>query len=545
MAIRKSWMQHQLIRSSNVVARFFVALHARKEVNVELKKEAGFFGNIVIVPYVDHYDLVVLKTVAICEYAVRVASAKNIMKCDDDTFVRVDAVIKEVNKVPEARSLYIGNINFHHKPLRSGKWAVTYETIHLSYKMSDTFCIITTDYFFTVTGSEYDEHGEKEYFKRDDPNANSPSTEELVKTFNIDRYPVRMQCDGATNLTEELKGKGISKKHKQSLCLVWFVHNILWVRDVNNNISVGLIKLSKDLEAFNNYPWGYASFKMTVKYLLTPLASNTVNLYGFPWAFMAWAFEAIPYLRQQVNYQEEVSCPRILRWLSAKTDKNAKFIVLFNPLKDVIVHPLLVSTNRELKMPFFLTLRSVQTLSDPKVIDRIKIELFGATTITRKIILESGLVVVNGLSGDRDAGGASDAAFGTNDTPLTVFKTNHYEYDHTGYTDFASPSECSACKCQVCKAKYDVVINAINVLTTSVKELISKRGLIPSKRILYPSTPLKIKAKRRRKVISNELSRIPKRKITNPLFMCCTEQCTMSKGEQHKLKKVNIYVYSN
>lgn len=26
MAIRKSWMQHQLIRSSNVVARFFVAL---------------------------------------------------------------------------------------------------------------------------------------------------------------------------------------------------------------------------------------------------------------------------------------------------------------------------------------------------------------------------------------------------------------------------------------------------------------------------------------------------------------------------------------
>ncbi|PHT41806.1 hypothetical protein CQW23_20660 [Capsicum baccatum] len=48
----------------------------------------------------------------------------------------------------------------------------------------------------------------------------------------------------------------------------------------------------------------------------------------------AWAFEAIPYLRQQVNYQEEVSCPRILRWLSAKTDKNAKFLDLFNPLKE-------------------------------------------------------------------------------------------------------------------------------------------------------------------------------------------------------------------
>ena len=88
------------------------------------------------------------------------------------------------------------------------------------------------------------------------------------------------------NLIEALKGKGLSKKHKQSLCLVWFVHNILWARDVNNNISLDLINLSEDLEAFNSYPWGYESFKMTVKYLLTPLTPKTVNLYGFPWAFM-------------------------------------------------------------------------------------------------------------------------------------------------------------------------------------------------------------------------------------------------------------------
>lgn len=110
MAVRKSWMQHKLVKSSNVVARFFVALvsiltflvslcsfkcvgwqtyvnfiyvlkyvfgfickqHARKEVNVELKKEAEFFGDIVIVPYLDNYDLVVLKTVAICEYGVSI-----------------------------------------------------------------------------------------------------------------------------------------------------------------------------------------------------------------------------------------------------------------------------------------------------------------------------------------------------------------------------------------------------------------------------------------------------------------------------------------
>ncbi|PHU17564.1 hypothetical protein BC332_13259 [Capsicum chinense] len=285
--------------------------------------------------------------------------------------------------------------------------------------MSGMFCIIAIDYssaaivwLYATTDvlPEYDEHhGEEEYFKRDNADANSPSIEELVKAFSIDRYPVRMHCDGAADLTgyfvvkssmgksfdtfrkilreqkldayfrdscfgkyldlpeennarfqmkmiykllkrrfmyenkdrwmsfknknliEALKGKGLSKKHKQSLCLVWFVHNILWERNVNNNISLGLIKPFKDLEAFNNYPLGYESFKMTAKYLLTPLAPKTINLYRFPWAFMAWAFEAIPYLRQQVNYQEGVSCLRILRWLSAKTDKNAKFLDLFNP----------------------------------------------------------------------------------------------------------------------------------------------------------------------------------------------------------------------
>ncbi|PHU29282.1 hypothetical protein BC332_01375 [Capsicum chinense] len=279
------------------------------------------------------------------------------------------------------------------------------------------------------SGAEYDEHGEEERFKRDDADANSLSTEKLVKAFSIDCYPVRMQCDGAAdlmgdfvvkssmgksfeafrkilreqklnayfrdscfgkyldlseennarfkikmvykllkrrfmyenkdkidevwinycgmpvcfgwkefaivtglkcyppsqvipiitqkkapytpkkgkgkscdrddlvsivgpsfknkNLIEALKGKRLSKKHKHSLCFVWFVHNILWVRDVNNNISLGLIKLSEDLEAFNSYSWRYESFKMTIKYLLTPLAPKTVNLYGFPWAFMA------------------------------------------------------------------------------------------------------------------------------------------------------------------------------------------------------------------------------------------------------------------
>ncbi|KAF2282545.1 hypothetical protein GH714_043753 [Hevea brasiliensis] len=108
MAVRKTWMQHKLMRYSKVVARFFVALNGRKEINAQLKKEADYFGDIIIVPYMDNYDLVVLKTVAIVNMGV-------------------EAMIQEAKKVPSDRSLYIGNINYYHRVFRSGKWAVTYE----------------------------------------------------------------------------------------------------------------------------------------------------------------------------------------------------------------------------------------------------------------------------------------------------------------------------------------------------------------------------------------------------------------------------------
>ncbi|KAF3612440.1 hypothetical protein FXO37_36782, partial [Capsicum annuum] len=65
--------------------------------------------------------------------------------------------------------------------------------------------------------AEDKEHVEEEFFKRDDPNANIPSTEELVKTFNIDSYPLRMQCDGATDLTGDFMVKSSMKKSFDAL----------------------------------------------------------------------------------------------------------------------------------------------------------------------------------------------------------------------------------------------------------------------------------------------------------------------------------------
>jgi len=90
----------------------------------------------------------------------------------------------------------------------------------------------------------------------------------------------------AKDLIEDLQSKKVLKKHKERLCLVWFVHAILWAKDINNVIDLSLFVLAQDLDAFNNYPWGNDSYFLTVEYLVSKLSPKTNNLYGFPWAFM-------------------------------------------------------------------------------------------------------------------------------------------------------------------------------------------------------------------------------------------------------------------
>ncbi|KAF3632978.1 hypothetical protein FXO38_25835 [Capsicum annuum] len=201
--------------------------------------------------------------------------------------------------------------------------------------------------------AEDNEHKENSYFQRDGLNTNSPFNDELVKTFNIDSYPVRMQCDGATDLTDDL-----------------------------------LVKLSMK-KSFDTFRTKYSENKILM------LISGIIDLLE---------------------------------------DNNARFQIKI--IYDLLKHRFMYENKDK-------------------------------------------MVVVGG----------SGAAVSANDAPLTVFKTNHYRYDHTAYTYFAAPSECSAYKCQECKATHDVMINTINALTTSIKGLTSKKGVIPSKRLSYPSTP--------------------------------------------------------
>ncbi|PHU22406.1 hypothetical protein BC332_07513 [Capsicum chinense] len=172
------------------------------------------------------------------------------------------------------------------------------------------------------SGVEDNEHGEEECFKREDPNTNIPSIEELVKTFSIDRYPVRIQCDGATDLTGDLVVKSVMGKSFNAF------KKILREQKLDSYFRESCFGKYLDLPEENN-----ARFQMKMVYDLFKRRFMYENKDKMD---EAWEFEAISYLRQQVNYQKEVFCPRILRWLSAKTDKNAKFLYLFNPPKEAV-----------------------------------------------------------------------------------------------------------------------------------------------------------------------------------------------------------------
>ncbi|KAF3662063.1 hypothetical protein FXO38_11373, partial [Capsicum annuum] len=141
---------------------------------------------------------------------------------------------------------------------------------------------------------------------------------------------------------------------------------------------------------------------------------------------------------------------------------------------------------------------------------------------------------------DDDSG--SGVAVEVNDALITVFEIkSHYDYDHTSCTDFSpyfsTSRECSACKYQDYKAKHNGVINAINALTASVKKMASKRGVILSKRISYPYTPLEIKAaKRRRKDTSKALSSIKKAK-SQRLYLCLAPLFSMQRPQERSISQ--------
>ncbi|XP_038720127.1 hydroxyproline O-galactosyltransferase GALT3 isoform X2 [Tripterygium wilfordii] len=128
MALRRSWMQYEAVRRGDVAVRFFIGLHKHIQVNYELWREAQVYGDIQLMPFVDYYGLIALKTVAVCILGTKLLPAKYIMKTDDDAFVRIDEVLSSLKGKPTNGLLY-GLISSESSPHREkdSKWYISAE----------------------------------------------------------------------------------------------------------------------------------------------------------------------------------------------------------------------------------------------------------------------------------------------------------------------------------------------------------------------------------------------------------------------------------
>lgn len=128
LALRKSWMQYEAVRSGDVAVRFFIGLDKNSQVNFQLWKEAQAYGDIQLMPFVDYYSLLTLKTIAICIFGTKILPAKYIMKTDDDAFVRIDEILLHLKEKSSDALLY-GLVSFESNPHREkdNKWYISDE----------------------------------------------------------------------------------------------------------------------------------------------------------------------------------------------------------------------------------------------------------------------------------------------------------------------------------------------------------------------------------------------------------------------------------
>ncbi|KAM3199771.1 hypothetical protein P3L10_032131 [Capsicum annuum] len=282
------------------------------------------------------------------------------------------------------------------------------------------------------------------------------------------------------DLIADLKNKDIPKHYIEKLCLVWFFHSVLLARDVKKVIEHDLLALADNFGRFNDYPWGYDNYYLTIKYLLKERKPKTTTLYGFPWVFIAWVCEAIPPLQKHfTDYSDKVSHPRILRWLAA-VESDKKIINeadIFNPPDDIVVHPWIVPTIDELWMTFFLALGLVDTKEDPTV-ELIKKELDGSTSIRRALRQgQSNVEPLHDLtqtatnSGASSGGVAGEVVCDGGSHPTSASATSR-DYEHIVY-----------------KYREDKLLDKLEAIAEATEELKSKRGVIPSNEVREPCTP--------------------------------------------------------
>ena len=121
--IRDTWFEGY--KNTKDVALKFVAgiKNIESENQTKLTKENETFGDIIFVDTVEDVAALTNKTLALINWAHHHVNFSYLMKCDDDTFVFVDNMIKELRKRPTTTKLYYGIMHSNIRPRRGNrKW---------------------------------------------------------------------------------------------------------------------------------------------------------------------------------------------------------------------------------------------------------------------------------------------------------------------------------------------------------------------------------------------------------------------------------------
>lgn len=127
-AVRASWLLYPAFREKKALARFFVAKASDESVNEDVRREMQEFGDIVYLDYADSYDKIAFKTLEMCKFTANNVSADFLFKCDDDTFTRVDELLKRLEPL-KGKSIYLGTMSSGSGPIRdpNSKWYISQE----------------------------------------------------------------------------------------------------------------------------------------------------------------------------------------------------------------------------------------------------------------------------------------------------------------------------------------------------------------------------------------------------------------------------------
>ncbi|KAM3237127.1 hypothetical protein P3L10_012156 [Capsicum annuum] len=202
---------------------------------------------------------------------------------------------------------------------------------------------------------------------------------------------------------------------------------MLLAKDSTKVVDTKLIRMVDSLSFFEKYQWGKEIFQLTMDYLkkksdlkkqkevFDEKQKASYALFGFPWAFMIWIYEAFSHLGEFAgkSMDEPLPIPRILRWHTSKSDK----IIEGDPFKykgkvTENMHPYIILTFRETKMDYIITFEPYTDEVNNNVLDGLKKELEGVTVLTLN----------EDSDDDRDLGGNSFGVRVGDDDSLSTSK---------------------------------------------------------------------------------------------------------------------------